>query len=167
MSNPLWEFSLQLYARPGVAAACIEAQDRFAADVNLLLYAAWLAQEGLALNQEQWRALAVAVTDWRQRVVQPLRALRRDWRDLPAAAALREQVKALELAAEQSQQAQMFVWHRQQEPQPARLNSLSQALSELLESPGGQRDGNERLDLLRRLHALLAPGSREGPGVAQ
>ena len=156
MSNPLWEFSLQLYARPGVAAACIAAQDRFAADVNLLLYAAWLAQQGLELNRQQWQALAASVAEWRRRVIQPLRALRRDWQDLPAAAALREQVKMLELAAEQSQQAQMLAWHRLQEPQPAQLNSLERALSELLETSVEERDSGARGDLLRRLLSLLA-----------
>lgn len=158
MDNPLWNFSLAVYARPGVAATCIEAQDRFAADVNLLLYAAWLARQDLALDRDQWRALTASVSDWQRRVVQPLRALRRDWKALPAAAALREQVKALELAAEREQQARIFAWHRQQEPRPAQLNSLAQALSELLEASAGQRDSSDRRDLLRRLLPLLAQG---------
>lgn len=154
MHNPLWDFSLELYARPGVAAACVEAQDRFAADVNLLLYAAWLARQGLELDRDQWRRLAATVAEWRQRVIQPLRALRRDWRTLPAAATLREQVAALELAAEQSQQVQMFAWHRQQMPQPAGAESLARALAFLLGSPAQQDAGGQRL-LLRRLLTLL------------
>ncbi|MDO8861779.1 TIGR02444 family protein [Haliea sp. E1-2-M8] len=154
MNNPLWEFSLALYARSGVAVACIEAQDCCAADVNLLLYAAWLARQGLELDQNQWRALAASVAEWRQRVVQPLRALRRDWRALPAAAALREQVKVLELAAEQSQQAQILAWHRQQVLQPARADSLPRALAFLLGSAPMQDTGEQRL-LLQRLLTLL------------
>lgn len=154
MNNPLWEFSLELYARPDVAAACIEAQDHFAADVNLLLYAAWLARQDLELNQNQWRALAASVAEWRQRVVQPLRVLRRDWRALPAAASLREQVKALELAAEKSQQAQILAWHQLQVPQPGRADSLARALAFLLGSPATQAGSEQRL-LLQRLLTLL------------
>ena len=155
MNNPLWEFSLELYARPGVAAACIEAQDHCAADVNLLLYAAWLARQGLELDQIQWRALEGSVAEWRQGVVQPLRALRRDWQALPAAAALREQIKALELAAEQEQQAQISAWHRRQVSQPAQGDSLVRALAQLLASPSTLEAGDRRA-LVRRLNALLA-----------
>jgi uncharacterized protein (TIGR02444 family) len=155
MNNPLWEFSLALYARPGVAAACIEAQDHCAADVNLLLYAAWLAHQGLALEEMQWRELAVSVAAWRQRVVQPLRALRRDWQALPAAAALREQIKALELAAEQEQQAHIFAWHRRQVARPAKADSLGRALAQLLAATSAQID-SDHLALARRLEGLLA-----------
>lgn len=155
MNNPLWEFSLALYARPGVAAACIEAQDHCAADVNLLLYAAWLAQQDLELEQTQWRALEDCVAEWRQRVVQPLRALRRDWQALPAAAILREQIRALELAAEREQQAQIFTWHRGQVSQPAQRDSLTRALAQLLASPAALEDSDRRA-LVQRLHALLA-----------
>ncbi len=154
MDKPLWQFSLELYARPGVAAACIEAQDHFAADVNLLLYAAWLARQDLELEPKQWRALTASVADWRQRVIEPLRALRRDWRTLPAAGALREQVKALELAAEQAQQGQMLAWHRRQIPRPARSDSLSRALALLLGSVG-LRDSGEQGLLVERLLSLL------------
>ncbi|MFU8763559.1 MAG: TIGR02444 family protein [Haliea sp.] len=154
MNNPLWEFSLELYACPGVAAACMEAQDHCAADVNLLLYAAWLARQGLALDQLQWRELAVSVTEWRQRVVQPLRALRRDWRALPAAAALREEIRVLELAAEREQQAQIFAWHRRQAALPAEADSLARALAQLLALPSTLADSDRRA-LVRRLHALL------------
>ncbi len=155
MQNPLWEFSLQRYARPGVAEACIEAQDHYAADVNLLLYAAWLAQQDLELAPDQWQALAAASAGWRQRVVAPLRALRRDWKTLPAAADLRERVRALELAAEQLQQEQMLAWHRRQVPRPAQANSLARALACLLGSPPAL-DGSARQALLGRLLALLA-----------
>lgn len=155
MNNPLWEFSLALYARPGVAAACIEAQDHCAADVNLLLYAAWLARQGLALEEKQWRELAADVADWRRRVVQPLRALRRDWQGLPAAAALREHVKALELAAEQEQQAHIVAWHRRQVARPAEADSLRCALAQLLAAPSAQTDSDHQA-LVRRLEGLLA-----------
>src|SRR5262249_40267230 len=36
-----WNFSLKVYGRPGVAAACIALQDGLGLDVNLLLYCCW------------------------------------------------------------------------------------------------------------------------------
>ena len=41
-----WDFSLEAYARPGVAPACLDLQERHGADVNLLLFACWLSASG-------------------------------------------------------------------------------------------------------------------------
>ena len=43
MNNPFWEYSVQQYARPGVADTCLVLQDEHTLDVNMLLYAAWLS----------------------------------------------------------------------------------------------------------------------------
>jgi uncharacterized protein (TIGR02444 family) len=153
MSNPLWEFSLQQYGKPGVAEACLEAQDRFAADVNLLLYAAWLTRQGLGLDASQWRSLESELQPWRQQVLLPLRGLRRGWRQLPAAAGLRQQLKALELEAEREQQQQIWRWH-QQGLAKAAGEALQRQLEQLLNADG---DAGERDRLLRRLALLLAP----------
>jgi len=108
MANPFWDFSLVAYAAPGVAEACLEAQDSFGLDVNLVLYAAWLAELGQALTPEHLDGMNSATGEWRRRAVAPLRALRRDLASLADAHDLREQVKSLELAAEQQQQALMW-----------------------------------------------------------
>ena len=50
MAQSLWDFSVELYARPGVAAACLALQDRAGADVCLLLAALWLERRGVALE---------------------------------------------------------------------------------------------------------------------
>jgi len=162
MTHPLWTFSLHCYGQPGVAEACIEAQDRCGADVNLLLYAAWLAHSGLQLPSAQWPELQACVAPWSQRVVQPLRALRRDWRDLPQAAELRQQVKALELMAEQAEQGAIWAWHERCAacvPAPALDAALVAALGCLLASGGCAAAEQEAL--VQRLAGLLA-----GPGVA-
>ncbi len=153
MSNPLWEFSLQQYRKPGVAEACLEAQDRFAADVNLLLYAAWLARQGLELNVSQWRSLESELQPWRQQVLLPLRGLRRGWRQLPAAASLRQQLKALELEAEREQQRQIWHWHQQGLAADAGEAALQRQLQQLL-SAAGDDGGRDRL--LHDLVLLLA-----------
>lgn len=108
MENPFWEYSLAVYARGGVADALLALQDEFGLDVNMLLYAAWLAARGLRLDAAHLSPLEARVAPWREQVVRPLRQLRRQWRDYPEAGALRDLLKGLELQAEQSQQALMW-----------------------------------------------------------
>jgi uncharacterized protein (TIGR02444 family) len=112
MSNPLWEYSKENYAREGVAEACLSLQDDHGLDVNVLLYAAWLAAEGRRPDRGHIEALLRDVGPWRERVVEPLRSLRRQWRDYEPVSLLREQLKTLELEAERIQQDRMLAFFR-------------------------------------------------------
>lgn len=140
MPRDLWSFSLSLYAAPGVAEACLTAQDRHGADVNLLLWAVWLAVQGHDLTVAELAAAEHAIRPWREEVVWPLRAVRRRLKTgpLPAPAAatesLRTQVKTAELEAEKAQQ------------------SLLQTL------PACRRKGGPVADLLRANLSLLPGG---------
>ena len=103
MSSDLWSFSLGTYARPGVEDACLRLQSR-GVNVCLLLCGLWLGQRGVACNEQRIKQLRDVAEPWDVDIVQPLRALRRQWK---AGAAedvelntLREQVKTLELQAE-------------------------------------------------------------------
>ena len=106
--HPFWDFSLALYRGPGVEAACIGLQDRLGLDVNLLLYACWIAATGRGrLAREDWTRLIDNTAAWRGQVVEPLRAVRRHLKgrdDMPGAASLCDRVKALELDAERAEQ---------------------------------------------------------------
>ncbi len=75
--SAFWTFSVDLYERPGVEAACIALQDRRDLDVNLLLWALWLAECGVALDQATLARAEAEVASWQAEIVQPLRALRR------------------------------------------------------------------------------------------
>ena len=100
-----WSFALSTYARPGVEAACLRLQEQ-GADVCLLLCGAWLEQRGVARLPERVVALQQLARPWRMHVVEPLRAVRVQWRAMAQQdaqlAELREQVKALELEAERA-----------------------------------------------------------------
>lgn len=106
----LWSFSLSVYAAPGVPEACLMAQDGHGADVNLLLWAAWLAAQGHRLTGDELAAARAATEPWRDEIVRPLRSLRRRLKAGPAPAPttgtepLRDQIKAAELEAERVQQ---------------------------------------------------------------
>ena len=108
MSNPFWEFSLAHYELDDVPQACLALQDEFGLDVNLLLYAAWLAGMDRCLTLEHLKDMDVTIAPWRTRVVQPLRALRRQWRNYPAASGIRNEIKRLELDSERRQQDMML-----------------------------------------------------------
>jgi len=72
-----WSFSLQTYAKPGVAQACLALQDGLGLDVNLLLFCCWHGSAGRALAEADIRRAIAAVEGWQREVVQPLRAVRR------------------------------------------------------------------------------------------
>lgn len=113
-----WDYSVALYGRPGVEAACIELQQRHRIDVNLVLLCLWLGERGTALDGEALARLCHAADRWQVEVVRPLRTLRRrlkarivdgepnsvagDWPEL--AASIRERTIALEMDAEHLEQ---------------------------------------------------------------
>ncbi len=103
MSSDLWSFSLGTYARPGVEAACLTLQSA-GVNVCLLLCGLWLAERGVACNQQRLELLRSVSEPWDAEVVRPLRALRVQWKvaagDDAELRDLREKVKVLELEAE-------------------------------------------------------------------
>ena len=102
-----WAFALALYARPGVAEACLNLQNEAGVDVMLLLTTTFAAIEHrLLLTPDEIRALNEACRLWREQIVWPLRTIRSGLKTGPqpapcdATEQFRSHVKALELAAE-------------------------------------------------------------------
>lgn len=115
--NPLWEYSLEIYRRPGVERCCLALQERCGLDVNIVLYAAWLAARQQRLSDEHLARLTRQVSQWRDCVIRPLRELRRQLRkEDPAVRKLRDLVKRLELQAERRQQDVMYRCYCATEP---------------------------------------------------
>jgi len=79
MQDPssFWNFSLRFYARPGIADICLDLQDSFSADVNVLLYVLWQAQRRRRLAAVEIERLIALIDDWQLHVVRPLRGVRR------------------------------------------------------------------------------------------
>ncbi|MEE8173357.1 MAG: TIGR02444 family protein, partial [Alphaproteobacteria bacterium] len=99
--HPLWDFSLDVYARPGVEPACLALQDDHGADINVLLAAVWAGTRGVRLTAADLDRLLDTAADWHTMVVRPLRAVRRDLKaglgaPAPMADKLRAEVKRLE-----------------------------------------------------------------------
>ncbi len=164
MSNPLWEYSLVTYRAEEIAATCLALQDRFGVDVNLLLYAAWLARNNRCLDTEHLNELDALVTKWRDSVVRPLRGLRRQLQTYTEAAAVREELKTLELRAEQEQQEVMYAFHQRSVTDTSADDSLLGNLTRvaLLASPGS-REWESTISQLATLIARCGRGgAREG-----
>lgn len=116
MSNQtqnFWNFSVALYARARVADACLELQNSYGLDVNMLLFCYW---HGIHLGEFTPATLSQALSTsltWKQEVVQPLRNVRQWMKiqgnaysgvDLTQFEALRARIKFDELGAEKYQQ---------------------------------------------------------------
>jgi uncharacterized protein (TIGR02444 family) len=146
LDNPFWTYSLATYARDGATASCLNLQDRYGLDVNLLLLCCWLGSMGIALDRGNTRRAIRLAAEWSGPVIAPLRAVRRHLKPLAAdseIAAFREQVAALELSAEQIQQA--------------RLHAAFEGLSGSGDDPVRAAVGNLRLYL-----SLAAPDAGDG-----
>ncbi len=125
--SPFWRFSLRIY--PSVAEACLELQDRFGVDVNVLLFLLWAAHNGRKADGSEARRVILVVEDWNKSVVVPLRSVRRFLRSPPplveaeATESYRQHVKQVELEAERLQQEGLYRSVRLEElgePEPSR-----------------------------------------------
>src|SRR5579872_4392536 len=102
-----WAFALAIYARPGVAEACLALQYELGVDVMLLLIATFAAVKNrILLTPDEIAAMDEACRPWRDRVVRTLRAIRTELKTGPdpapsdATEQFRSKIKTLELEAE-------------------------------------------------------------------
>ena len=108
-ANPFWDFSLDVYGRDGVAAACLALQDRHGIDVNLVLFCLWAGRYGHGVTTAELTRLMAVTRSWQQDVIAPLRAVRRHLKTAKQAAGrLSDRVKAVELMAEEAEQRMLF-----------------------------------------------------------
>jgi uncharacterized protein (TIGR02444 family) len=132
--SPFWRFSLRFYARPKVAEACLTLQDSAQADINLLLFLLFLADHRRGVSAQDIARLDQAVSQWRDTVVKPLRALRRGLKQGiefipgPVSETFRAQIKRLELESEQIEQ------HRLEEFAAEGVGSLAETRTQAAEN---------------------------------
>ena len=78
MDGPHWRFSLKVYSGEGVAESCLALQDRHGVDVNVLLVALYAElQQGRKIGQQEIAQLDGAIVELRDRIIRPLREMRR------------------------------------------------------------------------------------------
>lgn len=110
-ADAFWEFSVDRYARDGVSKVCLDLQDVFGVDVNMLLLCLWCGQAGLALTTDQLSQLIQGEAgQWHRDIVLPLRSARRSMKGRSIAGEendieeFRSQLKTIEIESERWQQ---------------------------------------------------------------
>ncbi len=114
-----WDFSLKIYSAEGVAGECLTLQDKYGADVNVLLFCVFLGTHGIELKKSDIEAITAFSRPWHVAIVKSLRNARRrskDFADDPefkerkSVAMFRAKVKALELSAERIEHDMLESW---------------------------------------------------------
>jgi uncharacterized protein (TIGR02444 family) len=114
-----WSFSLATYNKPDVQKECLDLQDEYGIDVNMLLFCAFVgAVHGAVLSKPDVEAVLDVVAHWHKNIVSRLRQVRRALKPFATdqtklgslAESLRASVKAAELEAEQIEQAMLEGW---------------------------------------------------------
>ena len=99
--DEFWRFALALYAKPGVAPACLVLQDGHGKDVLIALYGCWLGVSGRGQMDAASLARAEeAARPWRQQVIEPLRRTRHALKGIEGADEFYSRMKTIELEAE-------------------------------------------------------------------
>ena len=108
-----WDFSVRTYRTAGVPEACLSLQNNYGADVNMVLYCAWLAATAGPFDDQLFNRTSKFSTRWADNVVKRLRSAR-TWMKRTGCASepvstdacmeLREEIKDVEFAAEKMQQ---------------------------------------------------------------
>lgn len=154
-SSEFWDFSLRIYALPGVAEECLGLQERHGTNVNLLLFCVfWGARFGAKLSAEELAEASALVSVWHAEVTKSLRRARTSIRRLQAMDAtqlirdraenLRQDVKKLELAAERMEHALLDDWWQ---------------------AKGSAVPASNRADAIKSNIALLLGRSAEAPAL--
>lgn len=96
--SQFWIFSLALYGADRVKDNCLHLQDKFGADVNLILWCCYCAWDlGRICETPEIEAIDARLKQWRDEMLIPLRKLRRNARSDKG---VYEALKAAEIEAE-------------------------------------------------------------------
>lgn len=154
IAKSLWNFSVALWAKPGVEALALRLQDRHELDIGLLFYCLWAARTRAQPVGRAGLARALdASRPWREDIIGPLRGVRRRLKaaaGIGDQAALAKAVAAAELAAER----QLLEALERESPQ-AELAATERATDRV--------EGRARQNLLDYVALLQAEGARLSP----
>ena len=156
-SEQFWQYSLSLY--PAIKDLCLQWQDNFGVNINLLLFLLYLDKQQQSLTEQQLQQLEDLLQHFSSEVTQSIRALRRampsPWLESDMQQQLRQQLLSTELAAEKLEQ-QLLVQQFNQLGQTHELLPHSQLLDHyllLINAPAEQLDV-EILDLYQQSQQL-------------
>ena len=177
MSQPFWNFSIAVYSASAVQDECLNLQDQFGLDVNLVLLCAFLgAVHGVALTADDVSSARQQVRSWHDDIVRTLRAARRSLKTIDlgryqkvanAATNLRTHIKAAELDAERIEQTILEQWATTRLAQRPRGNSRDAVLANLQALLAAYGIGLERLVAADAMRHLIAEALKQAPEARQ
>jgi uncharacterized protein (TIGR02444 family) len=165
MGSPFWNFSVAVYGASAVQDECLNLQDQFGLDVNLVLLCAFLgAIHGVALTSDDISSARHEAHQWHEQIVRTLRAARRHLKTIEvpdadaakAAMQLRTQVKAAELESERIEQSMLERWVEAQLAARPRANSRDAVVANLQALLAAYGIGPERLAAAKATQHLIA-----------
>lgn len=78
----LWDFATSVYSQPEVEQLSLELQERYNANVNILLWAVWLQEANIALSRDVLDDVIATVESISLVTVNRLRSVRRDIKEI-------------------------------------------------------------------------------------
>lgn len=156
-SEQFWQYSLSLY--PAINDLCLQWQDSYGVNINLLLFMLYLDKQQQSLTELQLQQLEDLLKHFSTEVTQSIRTLRRTlpspWLESTMQQPLRQQLLTTELAAEKLEQQLLVQQFNQLSPSQDSL-PYSQLLDHyllLIKAPVEQLDA-EILDLYQQSQQL-------------
>ena len=119
--NPFWRFSLSLYQLKRIKDACLQLQDDSGANINLLFFAIWTAQQRLRFSPD-WRTTFIQLENWHQDYTLQLRrqaselkliAEKADRNESGTLHRMRDHILKAEVLAEQQEQAVLYFYYQE------------------------------------------------------
>jgi len=121
--NPFWRFSLSLYQLKRIKDACLQLQDDSGANINLVFFAIWTAQQRLRFSPD-WRNAFQQLENWHRDYTLQLRRQRNELKLIAEKAdknedgplhRMREHIQKAELLAEQQEQAVLYFYYQERQ----------------------------------------------------
>ncbi|WP_199610352.1 TIGR02444 family protein [Flocculibacter collagenilyticus] len=110
-TEELWVFSLLIYSKANVKEICLYWQDKFGANVNIMLLLLWCDAQQVTLTEQHIKRLQKVIAHWNENYTTRLRALRISAaaEKLPKAAAdkIKKSLLSAELELERVEQAML------------------------------------------------------------
>lgn len=108
--NEFWRYSLAVYQLPEVQRLCLHLQEQIDADVNLILFAGWLAKNNIDFSPDRVNQANKKIKQWRKEIIKPLRDVRYSVKKIFFAEkeVFYERIKVLEVAAEFESQKELY-----------------------------------------------------------
>ncbi|MDH5473563.1 MAG: TIGR02444 family protein [Gammaproteobacteria bacterium] len=75
--SEFWNYSNSIYNHPEVENSCLKLQDKYQADINILLYCCWTGQKQISLSENDIKILINISQPWQTNILSHLRSARK------------------------------------------------------------------------------------------